>query len=227
MSAIALTRGWRSEAMAAAVGMRSPGWWPKGTLFADRARFWQSWRAVLAWTFVALRLAGSQNIPFVSKRQLETFLQRGSVEWLGKIGDCSPLCYPVTSPAAGKCRNEDNGDFYAAFYEIFLELRPGHSAHLHVSYQTPCPVDKRRAQECFARFKGFDVKSERLHQPACCHADAIIIINNWYQWNQSQDNPPLVGTTSLLFAMAEVCAATQSGFRCGYQPNKGADYRFD
>jgi hypothetical protein len=150
--------------------------------------------AASPWTFVALRLAGSLNIPRLSKRQPETLLQRRSVEWLVKIRNCAPLRYPVTSPAAGKCRNEDNGDFYAGSYEIFLELRPAHSAHLYVGYQTLCPIDKLRVQECFTRSKGLDVISERLHQRACCHADAIIVIYNGYQWNQSQDNPPLART---------------------------------
>jgi hypothetical protein len=174
-----------------------------------------------------LRIAGMQNILLHSKRPLDAFPQRRSVEWLGEIRNCALRRYPVKRPAIGKCRNEDNGDVYAGVYQMLLELRAAHAAHLHIGYQTPCLVDKPRAQECFTGFKGLDVIPERLHQPACCHADAIIIINNGYQRNQSQDNPPLVGTTSLLFAMAEVCAATQSGFRCGYQPNKGADYRFD
>ena len=79
---------------------------------------------------------------------------------------------------------------------MFLELRAAHSAHLHISYQTPCLIEQPRAQECFTRLKSLDVVSERLHQPACCQANIFVVIYDRYEGSRLHGHLPCRGFTS-------------------------------
>jgi hypothetical protein len=123
-------------------------------------------------------LIGSRTVSLASERPLKSILQCRPIERLGEIR-YGPLLHDLIMYAADReRRDEDYWYFCTDLQQMLLELWAAHPAHLHVSDQTLGLFQRPRAQKCFTGLKGLDVIPKRLHQPARCRANIIVVVYN-------------------------------------------------